>query len=195
MCSQGYERYNGNTLGGGASNHNMASDFRVSSRSNDNTDGRCDREKAGGSGVLRHLDSSNNLMMVGGSVVLRHLDSSIDAMDLIEGGVGQGTCFCEGSPASNLDSRQDMVPPSPVFGLAHHAGNALQVQDGIERLIGFGSFVLDAAQRNYCTTRKELLAVVRFTIHCKHYLLVRAFTVRTDHSSLTWLMGFNNIEG
>ena len=71
----------------------------------------------------------------------------------------------------------------------------LQVQDGVERLIGFGSFVLDAAQRNYCTTRKELLAVVMFTRHFKHYLLGRAFTVRTDHSSLTWLMGFKNIEG
>ena len=62
----------------------------------------------------------------------------------------------------------------------------LQVQDGIEQLIGFGSFVLDASQRNYCTTRKKLLAVVRFTRHFKHYLLGRAFTVRTDHSSLTW---------
>ena len=71
----------------------------------------------------------------------------------------------------------------------------LQVQDGIERLIGFGSFVLDPAQRKYCTTRKELLAVVRFTRHFRHYLLGRRFTVRTDHSSLTWLMGFKNIEG
>ena len=68
----------------------------------------------------------------------------------------------------------------------------LQVQDGIERLIGF---VLDAAQRNYCTTRKELSAVIRFTRHFKHNLLRRAFTVRTDHNSLTWLMGFKNIEG
>ena len=71
----------------------------------------------------------------------------------------------------------------------------LQVQDGIEWLIGFGSFVLDAAQRNYCTTRKELLAVVRFTRHFKHHLLGRVFTVGTvDHSSVTWLIGFN-IEG
>ena len=83
MCSQGGERYKGIHFEG-FSNHNMASDFRVSSRSNENTDGRCDREKVGGSGFLRHLDSSNNLMMVGGSGVLRHLDSSIDAMDLVE---------------------------------------------------------------------------------------------------------------
>ena len=47
----------------------------------------------------------------------------------------------------------------------------LQVQNGVERLIGFGSVVLDSAQCNYCTTRKELLAVVRFTRHFKYYLL------------------------
>ena len=57
----------------------------ASDRSNENTDGRCDREKASGSGALRHLDSSNNLMMAGGSGVLGHLDSSIDAMYLVEG--------------------------------------------------------------------------------------------------------------
>ena len=61
----------------------MASDFRVSSQSNENTDGRCDTEKVVGSVVLRHLDQSNDLMMVDGSGVLRHLDSSTDAMDLV----------------------------------------------------------------------------------------------------------------
>ena len=56
---------------------------------------------------------------------------------------------------------------------SNHAIGAelLQVQNGVERLFGFGSFVLDSAQHNYCTTRKELLAVVRFTRHFKHYLL------------------------
>ena len=71
----------------------------------------------------------------------------------------------------------------------------LQVQIVVERLIDFGSFVLDSAQRNNCTTRKELLAVVRFTKHFKHYLLGRRFIMRTDHNNLIWLMGFNNIEG
>ena len=76
---------------------------------------------------------------------------------------------------------------------SNHAIGAelLQVQNGVERLIGFGNVVLDSAQRNYCTTRKELLAEVRFTRHFKHYL----FTLRTDHNSLLWLMGFKNIEG
>ena len=80
---------------------------------------------------------------------------------------------------------------------SNHAIGAelLQVQNGVERLIGFGSFVLVSAQRNYCTTRKELLAVVRFTRHFKHYLLGLRFTLRTDHNSLLWLMGFRKIEG
>ena len=71
----------------------------------------------------------------------------------------------------------------------------LQVQNGVERLISFDRFVLDSAQRNYCTTRKELLVMVRFTRHFKRYLLGRCFTLRTDHNSLLWLMGFKNIEG
>ena len=119
------------TLGihGGSSNHNMASDFRVSSR-NENTDVRCMAEKAGGSGVLRHLDSPNDLMMVGGSGVLRHLDSPTDAMDLVEDGVGKGTCFCKGSPASKLVNCQDVVPPSPAFGLAQHSRNGVSARNG-----------------------------------------------------------------
>ena len=71
----------------------------------------------------------------------------------------------------------------------------LQVQNGVERLISFGSFVLDSAQRSYCSTRKELLALVRFKRHFKHNLLGRRLTLRTDHNSLPWLMAFKNIEG
>ena len=69
------------------------------------------------------------------------------------------------------------------------------IRNGVERLIGFGSFVIDSAQRYYYTTRKEQLAVVRFTRHFKHYLLGRCFILRTVHNSLLWLMRFKNIEG
>ena len=55
--------------------------------------------------------------------------------------------------------------------------------------------VLTSAQRRYCTTRKELLAVVAFTIRYRHYLLGNRFTVRTDHNSLIWLLSFKNIQG
>ena len=71
----------------------------------------------------------------------------------------------------------------------------LQVQNGEERCIAYCSLSLDAEQRKYCTTRKELLAVVRATRQFRHYLLGRPFTVRTDHSSLRWLMNFRNLNG
>ena len=71
----------------------------------------------------------------------------------------------------------------------------LQVVDGKECVISYGSFSLTPAQRKYCTTHKELLAVVRFTHQFHHYLLGHRFVCRTDHNSLTWLMSFKNIEG
>ena len=70
-----------------------------------------------------------------------------------------------------------------------------QIQDGHERVICYGSYVLTPEQRKYCVTRKELLAVVRFTRQFRHYLLGRNFLLRTDHNSLTWLLRFKYIEG
>ena len=67
-----------------------------------------------------------------------------------------------------------------------------QIQDGQEKPINFGSNILQPAQRKYCTTRKELLAVVRFCRYFRHYLLGRKFMVRTDHGSLVWLTRFKN---
>lgn len=70
-----------------------------------------------------------------------------------------------------------------------------QVQNGVEKTISYASRVLTPTQRKYCTTRKELLAIVCFTRHFRHYLLGRNFIIRTDHNSLTWLLNFKNIEG
>lgn len=39
-------------------------------------------------------------------------------------------------------------------------GELSQIQDGQERTIGYGSAVLSTEQCRYCTTRKELLAVI-----------------------------------
>jgi hypothetical protein len=70
-----------------------------------------------------------------------------------------------------------------------------QIQDGVERTIGYANKVLASTQRKYCTTRKELLAIVCFTMHYRHYLLGCQFVIRTDHNSLLWLLNFKNIEG
>ena len=70
-----------------------------------------------------------------------------------------------------------------------------QVQDGEIRTIAYASNILLPAQRKYCTTRKELLAVVKFTDQFRHFLLGRPFLVRTDHNSLVWLYSFRRLEG
>ncbi|GFN98331.1 Pol polyprotein [Plakobranchus ocellatus] len=71
----------------------------------------------------------------------------------------------------------------------------LQIQGGVERAISYGNYTLSKEQRYYCTTRKELLAVVRFTRQFRPYLLGRHFYVRTDHNSLRWLMDFREAQG
>ena len=66
---------------------------------------------------------------------------------------------------------------------------------GNECVIAYASRTLSKAERRYCVTRRELLAVVTFTQHFRPYLLGRQFTLRTDHGSLTWLQSFKEPEG
>ncbi|MCG8047953.1 MAG: RNase H-like domain-containing protein, partial [Candidatus Thiodiazotropha endolucinida] len=70
-----------------------------------------------------------------------------------------------------------------------------QVQNGVIKPICFASHVLLKQPRNYCTTRKELLAVVKFCRQFRHYLLGRFFIIRSDHNSLVWLTRFKHLEG
>ena len=70
-----------------------------------------------------------------------------------------------------------------------------QVQGGQERVISYGSRKLSKSERNYSVTKKELLAVVHFVKHYKHYLYGRKFKIRTDHGSLRWLCNFKDVQG
>ena len=70
-----------------------------------------------------------------------------------------------------------------------------QIQNGVERPICYASHVLMKQHRNYCTTRKELLSIVKFCRQFRHYLLGRFFIIRTDHNSLVWLTRFKHLEG
>ena len=79
--------------------------------------------------------------------------------------------------------------------LSAHGSVLSQVQDGHERVISFYSRCLTKAERNYCITRKELLAIVASVKHFHHYLYGSKCTVRTDHGALTWLLKFKNPEG
>lgn len=70
-----------------------------------------------------------------------------------------------------------------------------QEQGGVDRVIAYGSRRLSKAQKNYSTTRKELLSCVLFTQHFRHYLLGRKFRLRSDHASLQWLLNFKHPTG
>jgi hypothetical protein len=56
------------------------------------------------------------------------------------------------------------------------------------------SKTLNKAERNYCVTRRKLLVIVRTLEQFHKYLYGQDFHRRTDHSPLTWLMRFKNLE-
>uniref|UniRef100_A0A3P9J3I3 Gypsy retrotransposon integrase-like protein 1 n=1 Tax=Oryzias latipes TaxID=8090 RepID=A0A3P9J3I3_ORYLA len=64
-----------------------------------------------------------------------------------------------------------------------------------ERVVAYFSKTFSKAERRYCVTRRELLAVVKAIGHFRYYLCGLPFTVRTDHSALQWLMTFKEPEG
>jgi len=65
----------------------------------------------------------------------------------------------------------------------HSVGAVLsQVQGGNEVVVAYYSKTLSAAEKNYCTTRKELQAVVKVVKHFRPCLYGRTFRLRTDHA-------------
>ena len=70
-----------------------------------------------------------------------------------------------------------------------------QGQNGEEKAVAYFSTTLSKTERNYCVTRKELLAIVKAVRRFHHYLYGRQFKVCTDHGALRWLLNFKNLEG
>lgn len=78
----------------------------------------------------------------------------------------------------------------------HGIGAVLsQIQGGSEKVIAYFSRVLNKSERNYCVTRRELLAIVDSIRSFHQYLYGQKFVVRTDHASLRWLLSFKDLEG
>jgi len=63
-----------------------------------------------------------------------------------------------------------------------------QEQDGVIRVIGYAFRALSDAEKNYCTTGMELLAVIYGLKQFRQFLVAReCFVIRTDHAALTQL--------
>ena len=91
-------------------------------------------------------------------------------------------------------TRQNFVLDTDASGVGIGAVLS-QLDNGTERVVAYYSRALNKAERNYCITRKELLAVVESVKHFHHYIYGVETVVRTYHGALTWLMNFKNIEG
>ena len=80
---------------------------------------------------------------------------------------------------------------------SQHAMGAVlaQIQNGSERVICYASKSFGKAQSRCSTTKRELLGIVNFTRHFKHYLLGRNFQIVNDHRVLQWLHNFKDPDG
>jgi len=71
-----------------------------------------------------------------------------------------------------------------------------QIIDGQEKVIAYASKSLSNSQRKYCTTYKELLAIVKMAKIFRPYIYGQPnVLVRTDHKALVWLQDFKDAEG
>lgn len=64
-----------------------------------------------------------------------------------------------------------------------------------ERVIANASRTLNKAERNYCVTDKELLAVKYSIEYFRQYLLGQQFFIRSDPQALVWLYQLKEPKG
>ena len=68
-----------------------------------------------------------------------------------------------------------------------------QVWDDGEHPVSYKSRKMNAAEMNYPTHERELLAIIRALRVCRHYLLGKPFKIVTDHHSLKYLITQPNL--
>lgn len=125
--------------------------------------------------------------------------------------LGKGISFTWSPEAAQaFDTLRQGLMEAPILGYpdpqlpyildtdaSNHAMGAVlsQVQTGVERPIAYYSKTFSTEERNYCVTRRELLAVVKAMAHFRPYLYGQQFTLRTDHESLRWMTNIKEPRG
>ena len=109
-----------------------------------------------------------------------------------------------------MQTMKDLLTSAPILGYPRPEGRFIldtdasniglgavlhQEQAGQEVVIAYASKTLSKAERNYCVTRRELLAIITFVKQYHHYLYGSRFLVRTDHAALYWLLRKKDPEG
>lgn len=67
-----------------------------------------------------------------------------------------------------------------------------QIQDDCEKVVSYYSKALNKHEQVYCTTRKELLAVVCALKHFHPYLYGQPVLLRTDNAAVNWMRNLRN---
>ena len=70
-----------------------------------------------------------------------------------------------------------------------------QEHDGKEWVIAYMSKTMNKSELQYCTTRKELLAVITALKHFHIYLIGQKVRLRTDNSAFSWIRTLKNPTG
>ena len=117
----------------------------------------------------------------------------------------QWTEQCE-EAFTSLKGKLLLLPFCPFHSLTKHLSWILMparrvsvpscmAHEGHEQVIAYASRVLSKAEKQYCATRREILALV-WAVKCfRPYLWGRRFIIRTDHNSLRWLQNFKDPQG
>lgn len=80
------------------------------------------------------------------------------------------------------DFREPFILDTDASDLAI-GGILSQIQNGTERVIAYASRALSKAEKRYCVTRKELLAVVSFVKYFRHYLYGQEFRIQESRGA------------
>ena len=107
----------------------------------------------------------------------------------------QQTAFLVRAPILGFPTEGGRLVLGTDASLFAVGGVLSQLQEERKVVIAYARLSLRLFQRQYCTTRREMLAAVAMCTHFWSYLRGAQFTLLTDHSSLRWLQRFRNGDG